>query len=111
RHAQLPIQPENPSQVPLQIAYVIADAADPELAKVRQVLSNLCRVQMKLLRERLGRDGAHPSVFELIEAPQVHRKSIRRELRHLVDDLLRLGHASGRTRVSGSVAEPASAVH
>ena len=59
RHAQLAVEAEDLAEMPLQIADVVADAADAELAEVRQVLADLRGVQVELLGERLRRDGAH----------------------------------------------------
>ena len=86
--AQLPIEPENLPQVALQIADVVADAADAELAEVREVLADLRGVQVELLGERLRRDRAHARAFELVEAAQVDRQPIGRELGDLVEALL-----------------------
>ena len=76
----------------LEIAHVIADAAHAEFAEVGEVLANLSRVQAKLLRQRLGRNRADAAVVEHVEAPQVDRQAVGRELGHLVGSLLgRLG--------------------
>ena len=53
------VESENLPQVLLEILDVVTDAADPELAEVREVFANLRRVQMELMRERLRRDGFH----------------------------------------------------
>jgi hypothetical protein len=66
--------------VPLQILHVIADAANAELAEVRQVLANLRRVEVKLFGEGLGRDRFDAGQFELRQASQVDRESIGRQL-------------------------------
>ena len=59
RDAQLAIEAEDLAQVPLQIADVVADAADAELAEVGEVLADLRGVQVELLGERLRRDRLH----------------------------------------------------
>src|SRR5207247_931104 len=69
--AQLAIEAEDLPQVPLEIADVIADAADAELAEVREVLADLGGVQVELLGERLGRDRLDAGVLERVEAAQV----------------------------------------
>src|SRR5947209_8168210 len=88
RHAQLLIETENLAEMALQIAHVVADAAHAELAEVREVLANLRRIEVILLRQRLRADRADPRVLERIEAAQIHRKTVRGELRNLVCALL-----------------------
>ena len=96
RDAQLAIEAENLPQVALQIVDVVADAADAELAEVREVLANLRGVQVELLGERLRRDRADAGVFELVEAAQVDRQPVGGELGDLIGGLLRLcGLAAG----------------
>ena len=58
------IEAENLAKVPLQVADVVADAADAELAEVGEVLADLRRVEVELLGERLRRDGANARVVE-----------------------------------------------
>ena len=65
RDAQLAIEAENLAQVTLEIADVVADAADAELAEVRQVLANLRGVQVELLGERLRGNRLDAGRFEL----------------------------------------------
>ena len=65
RDAQLAIEAEDLAQVALQIADVVADAADAELAEVGEILANLRGVQVELLGQRLRRDRPHAGVFEL----------------------------------------------
>ena len=84
RHAELAIEAENLAQVALQIADVVADAADAELAEVRQVLANLRGVQVELLGERLRRDGRHAGVVERVQAAQVDRQAIGGQLGDLI---------------------------
>ena len=76
--------------MPLQILDVVADAPHAELAEIREVLANLRSIQMKLLRERLRRDGLDPGRVELVEAAQVHRQPVGGELGNLVVELLSL---------------------
>jgi len=56
-HPQMTIETENLPQVPAQLLDVVADAADAELAKVRQILANLRGVEMELLGQGLRGDG------------------------------------------------------
>ena len=84
RDAQLAIEAEDLAQVALQIADVVADAADAELAEVREVLANLRGVQVELLGERLRRDGADAGVLERVQAAQVDGKPIGGELGDLI---------------------------
>jgi hypothetical protein len=74
--------------VALQIADVVADAADAELAEIREVLANLGGVQVELLGQRLRRDGADAGVFERVEAAQIDGKAVGGELGNLVAVLL-----------------------
>ena len=63
--AQLAIEAQNLAQVALQIADVVADAADAELAEIREVLADLRRVQVELLGERLRGNRADAGAVEL----------------------------------------------
>ena len=74
--------------MPLQIADVVADAADAELAEVGEVFANLRGVQVELLGERLRRNRPDAGALEQIEAAQVHRQTVRGELGDLIDVLL-----------------------
>ena len=85
RDAQLAIEAENLAQVALQIADVVADAADAELAEVGEVLADLRGVQVELLGERLRRDGADAGVLERVQAAQVDRKPVGGELGDLIE--------------------------
>src|SRR5262249_3237602 len=87
RDAEFAVEAENLPQVPFEIADVVADAADAELAEIGQVLANLRRVQVELLGERLRRDRAHAGVFERVEAAQVDRQAVGGELGDLVEAL------------------------
>ena len=87
RDAQLAIEAEDLAQVTLEIADVVADAADAELAEVGEVLANLRRVQVELLGERLGRDGPDARALELVETAQVDREPVRGELGDLIEGL------------------------
>ena len=64
--AQLAVEAEDLSQMPLQILDVVADAAHAELAEVGQVLADLRGVQVELLGERLRRDGLDAGGLELV---------------------------------------------
>ena len=57
--ADAAVQPEDLPQVPPQLLDVVADAADAELAEIRQVLPDLRGIQVELLGQRLRRDRAH----------------------------------------------------
>ena len=78
------IEAEDLAEVALQVAHVVADAADAELAEIGEVLPNLRGVQMELLGERLGRDRADAGAVEHVEAPQVDRQAVGRELGDLI---------------------------
>src|SRR5439155_14066987 len=73
---QLASEAENLSKMPLEIADVVADAADAELAEIREVLPDLRRVEVKLLGEGLRRDRLDAGVFERRETPQIDRQPI-----------------------------------
>ena len=90
RDAQLAIETEDLAQVPLQIADVVADAADAELAEVREVLADLRGVQVELLGERLRRDRLDAGRLELVEAAQVDRQPVGGELGDLFECCLAL---------------------
>ena len=85
--AQLAIEAEDLPQVALQVADVVADAAHAELAEVREVLANLRGVQVKLLGERLRRDRPDAGIFERVQAAQVDRQPVGRELGDLIRHL------------------------
>ena len=78
------VETENLPEVPLQILDVIADPADPKLAKIGEILANLGGVQVKLLGQCLRGDGIDGGLFELGQAPQVDRQAIGRELGDLL---------------------------
>src|SRR5205085_998687 len=69
--AELLVQSENLTKMPFQIADVIADAADAELAEIREVLANLRGVQVELPGERLRRHSADAGIIELIQAAEI----------------------------------------
>ena len=54
RHPKLAVEAEDLPEMPLEIADVVADAANAEFTEVGEVLANLRGVQTKLLRQRLG---------------------------------------------------------
>ena len=72
----------------LQIADVVADAANAELAEVREVLADLRGVQVELLGERLGRNRPDAGAIELVQAAQVNRETIGGEFGDLIEALL-----------------------
>ena len=76
----LPIEAEDLPEMAFQVADVVADAADAELAEVGEVLADLRGVQVELFREPLRRDGLHAGRFELVQAAQVDRQAIGGEL-------------------------------
>src|SRR6185503_6526947 len=82
---QLAIEAQNLAQMALQIADVVADAADTELAEIREILANLRGVQVELLGEGLGGNRTDAVAFELVETPQVHGEAVGGELGDLVD--------------------------
>ena len=84
RDAQLAIEAEDLPQVAPQILDVVADAADAELAEVREVLADLRGVEVELLGERLRRDGLDAGGFERVEAAQVDRQAVGGELGDLI---------------------------
>src|SRR5262245_13656105 len=87
RDSQFAVQAKDLPQMPAQVADVIADAADAEFAEIREVLADLGGVEVKALGEPLGRDGLHAGGLELVQAPQVHREPVCRELRDLFEVL------------------------
>src|SRR5690348_5553805 len=87
RHVQAPIESEDLAQMPAQVLDVIADAADAELAKVREILPNLRGIELELFGEHLRRDRVHARDIELVQTPKIHRQAIGGELRHLVGRL------------------------
>ena len=68
----------------LQIADVVTDATHAELAEVREILANLRGIEVKLLGQRLRGDRLNTSRLEFIQAAEIHRKAIGRELRNLI---------------------------
>ena len=60
------VEPEDLTQVSPEFLDVIADAANTELAEVREVLTDLRGVEMKLLGQRLRRDRADAGGIELL---------------------------------------------
>ena len=90
RHAHAAVEAENLPQVPPQLLDVVADAADAELAEIRQVLPDLRRVQVELLGERLRRNRPDARRVERVQAAQIDRQPIGRQLGN------RLGQRAGR---------------
>src|SRR5262249_3044039 len=87
RHSQLPIETENLSQMPLQVANVISNPTDAEFAEVREVLSNLRRVEPKLLGEGLRRNRSNAGVVQKIETSEVDRETVGGQFRNLLGTL------------------------
>ncbi len=98
--AQLSVEAQNLSEVPLQIAHVVADAADAELAEVGEVFADLSRVQVELLGERPRGNRADAGPVEHVQAPQVERQAIGGELGDLIGAWL-AGGGPGRGFVRG----------
>jgi len=69
------IETEDLRNVRAQILDVIADAAHAKLAEVTEVFANLRGVQMKLLGERLRRDGLDPGRVQRIEAAKINTEA------------------------------------
>ena len=84
RDPELAVEAENLAQVTLEVLDVIADASDAKLAEIRQILADLRRVQVKLLGQRLGRNGVDAGRFELSQAAQIDRKTVGRQLGDLL---------------------------
>src|SRR6185436_9998739 len=84
------IESEDLAEMPAQFLDVVADAAYAELTEVREILANLRRVQMKAFGQRLRRDRLHAARIELVQAAQVYRQAIGRQLGHLIGSLLPL---------------------
>ena len=78
------VDAEDLAEVPAQLLDVVADASHAELAEVREVLSNLRGVEMELLGKPLRRHGSHARRIERVEAAQIHRQAVGRELRDRV---------------------------
>src|SRR5687768_6180348 len=87
RDADTTIDPEDLPKVPPQLLDVVADAADPELAEVGEVLADLCGVEVKLLRHCLRRHRADAGRVEYVQAAQIHRQAIRGEFRDRLNAL------------------------
>ena len=81
---QVSIEAENLPEMPAQILDVVADTANAELTEVRQVLANLCGVELIAFGQRLRRDRLHSGRIQFVEAPEVHRQAICREFRDLI---------------------------
>ena len=79
-HPELLVEAQNLAKVTLQVAHVVADTADAEFAEIGQVLADLRSVQVELLGERLGGNGADTGAVERVQAPQIHRQTVGREL-------------------------------
>ena len=74
------VEAEDLPEVAPQLLDVVADAADAELAEIREVLADLRRIQVELLGQRLRRDRAHARRIEGVEAAQVDRQPVGRQL-------------------------------
>ena len=95
----LAIQSEDAAQLGFEAGHVIPDAADAELAEVRQVLAHLRRVQVVALGQLLGGDGLHTVFFQLLETPRVHGEPAHGHLRNLGKPVIgTTGHRRGRGR-------------
>ena len=84
------IEAEDHPQVALELLDVVADAAHAELAEVGEVFPDLRGVELKLLGQRLGRDGFDARGVERVQAPQVDGQTTGSELRNLIAGWARL---------------------
>jgi hypothetical protein len=87
RDTQATVEPEDLAKVPPQFLDVVPDAANAELAEVREVFSNLRGVEMELLGEALRGDRLDTAGIELVETAEVDRQAVRRELGDLIGRL------------------------
>ncbi|MNC95728.1 hypothetical protein D3C83_129170 [compost metagenome] len=71
------VEAENLPQMPPKVLHVIADAADAELAEVREVLADLRGVEVELLGKRLRGDCLHTRDVELVQATQINGQAVR----------------------------------
>ena len=78
------VEAEDLPQVAPQLLDVVADAAHAELAEIREVLADLRGVEVELLGERLRRDGLDAGRVERVEATQVDRQPVGRQLGDLL---------------------------
>ena len=85
RDAHALVEPENLPQVAAQLLDVVADAADAELAEIGEVLADLRRVEVELLGQRLRRDRPDAGRVERVEAAQVDRQPVGRQLGNRLD--------------------------
>src|SRR5439155_23621177 len=88
--AKSAVETENLSEVALEIAHVVADAAHAELAEVREVLADLGRVEGELLGQRLRGNGPDLGLLELIQAAKIDRQAVGGQLRDLLEGLFGL---------------------
>ena len=75
----LSVEPENLSKMAPQLLDVVPDAADAEFAEIRQVLSDLRRIQVELVGQRLRRHRPYAGAVERIETAQIHGQPVRRQ--------------------------------
>ena len=87
---QLQLEPENLAEMALQILDVVAHPSDAERAEIGQILPDLGRIQVKLLGEHLRRHRLHSGRVQRVEAAEVHRQPVGRELRDLIAELFAL---------------------
>src|SRR5690606_40387997 len=59
--------------------YLVADAADAELAELREVLADLRRRELVVVRQLGRRHPLHPPCPQLLQAPQVERQAVEGE--------------------------------
>src|SRR5262249_47997916 len=71
RDTKSAVETEDLTEVPLEIAYVVADSAHTEFAEVREVLPNLGGVEGELLGQRLRGNRLDLGLLELIETPKI----------------------------------------
>jgi hypothetical protein len=82
--------------VPLQIPDVVAHATDAEFAEIGQIFANLGGVQVKLFGERLRRNRADAGIVQGVQAAQIDRQAIGRELGYLLGRLFGAGGPNSR---------------
>jgi len=86
-YPQMTVQPQNLTQMAAQILDVVTDAANAELAEIREVFADLRGVQVELLGERLGGNGLDTGGIKLVQAAQIDGQAIGGQFRHLIGGL------------------------
>jgi hypothetical protein len=73
--APLAVEAEDLDNILTEFTHVVANSPYAELAEVREVLSDLGRVEVEPLCQLLAGDGFDTEVEELIDASQVDRET------------------------------------